>query len=89
MGEEDERKHEEKQRARGPEGQRPLIPNKVCVQQVKHQEGRKTVTFCSKSLRCTVYKFCVLPLAQSRPLERQDLSGKGWDLSQKLTPQSR
>ncbi|XP_036940368.1 capping protein, Arp2/3 and myosin-I linker protein 3 isoform X5 [Acanthopagrus latus] len=28
MGEEDERKHEEKQRARGPEGQRPLIPNK-------------------------------------------------------------
>ena len=41
MGEEDERKHEEKQRARGPEGQRPLIPNKVCVQLVKHQEGRK------------------------------------------------
>lgn len=44
MGEEDERKHEEKQRARGPEGQRPLIPNKVCVQHVKHQEGRKKKT---------------------------------------------
>lgn len=26
-----EKKHEEKQRVRGPEGQRPLIPNKVSV----------------------------------------------------------
>lgn len=44
-GEEDdqsERRHEEKQRVRGPEGQRPLIPNKVSVLHVK-QNGKKNL----------------------------------------------
>lgn len=48
-GQEDqsERKREEKQRARGPEGQRPLLPNKVCGKHVKQKE--KEDTFCCNS----------------------------------------
>lgn len=41
--EQSERKQEEKQRVRGPEGQRPLIPNKVSVLLRKDKEK----TFCS------------------------------------------
>lgn len=35
--EQTERKREEKERTRGPEGQRPLIPVKVCVDKEKRE----------------------------------------------------
>lgn len=37
-----ERRHEEKQWVRGPEGQRPLIPNKVSVLLVEQKDDTKT-----------------------------------------------
>ncbi len=48
MGEENqsERQHEEKQRGRGPEGQHPLIPNKVLHVQHVNKAKQKDNAFC-------------------------------------------
>lgn len=86
-GEEDqsERKREEKQRARGPEGQRPLIPNKVCVQHVK-QEVKRRRHFVSNShaagsqIRNTTKMLCSSHSPVSTSQETRPLRKRPWSL---------
>lgn len=76
--EQSERKPEEKQRVRGPEGQRPLVPSKV----------RELLRRLTGSLMIRIFHshwpLLSLLVAQLRSLQRQDLSREARSLSQDL-----
>uniref|UniRef100_A0A4W6CTR6 Capping protein regulator and myosin 1 linker 3 n=1 Tax=Lates calcarifer TaxID=8187 RepID=A0A4W6CTR6_LATCA len=63
---------EEKQRARGPEGQRPLIPSKVCIQDVEKEEKSNFHAADSASPNTIVYLTFspVLTSQETRPLQK-------------------
>ncbi len=91
-GEEDqsERKREEKQRARGPEGQRPLIPNKVCVQHVKQKVKRRhfVAALMLQTRRCVTQPNAVFLPQPSLDLSRDKTSPEKAVTSPKTSPVS-